>query len=514
MAIVTAGSALPEYQWWPDYFEPNDLAKITSRTATSLRWTNSDGTVVEMRGAGFIYNNGAAIEGTVSSITVKTAGGAGILTFAQVAGDMSNLFSWAFGFDRGDRGRQNGDGFNFLTALLRRNDTINGSNGGDDIVGGRNPGNDIIKGNGGGDFISGDAGRDNIDGGADWDTLTYENSFWDPTAYKGVNINVSAGTAADSWGYTDTIKNFEEFRGSKFRDTITGTAADESMMGLKGRDTLTAGNGWDELLYTRDFRFGGGNGINANLATGIVRDGWGNADTVSGFESVVGTIFNDTFIGGATYVEVRGGDGVDTYAPGAGGMGVLFEYWDPVESGVSINLSLASGQVLNDGFGNVEDLSGVTLISGAELKDTLLGDATRNEFRGNRGNDIINGRAGNDLIEGNGGLDTLTGGAGFDEFHYNRRRGDDPWGDTITDFASGTDKITFYVPDFAGQGMDATLRFNNGNSASGPGSSFFFRASDNGLYWDSDGTGANAAVLVAKLTGVTSLQATDIELFT
>ncbi len=100
---------------------------------------------------------------------------------------------------------------------------------------------------------------------------------------------------------------------------------------------------------------------------------------------------------------------------------------------------------------------------------------------------------------------------GRDEFQYNRRAGQDPWGDTITDFKSGTDRITFEVGDFAG--MDGTLRFVNGSAAGGTGSWFFFNSANKGLFWDADGTGAGEAVLVATLNGVNALATSDIELF-
>ncbi len=168
--------------------------------------------------------------------------------------------------------------------------------------------------------------------------------------------------------------------------------------------------------------------------------------------------------------------------------------------------------MLNDGFGNVETLVSIERIDGNELADNFLGNSLSNDLIGDRGNDILNGKGGDDFIQGDAGQDVLTGGVGNDTFHYDRREGNDPWGDSITDFVSRSDKITIYTPDFAAKGMDATLRFVNGTGAGGTGSWFYFDAASKGLFWDADGSGAGTAVLVATLNGVNALVASDIDL--
>ena len=253
--------------------------------------------------------------------------------------------------------------------------------------------------------------------------------------------------------------------------------------------------------------------IAVDLTAGTIKDGWGNTDTVSGIESVIGTGKADSFIGSAGNDQFLGGDGADTY-DGKGEKNTVNFSWPPAETGAVVNLALQSGQVLNDGFGNVETLVNIQRIDGNELNDNFQGNGLANELIGDLGNDTLNGKGGNDFLQGDAGQDILTGGGGADEFHYEKREGHDPWGDTITDFTSGSDHISFYVPDFAGQGMDATLRFANATHAAGPGSSFYFNSANHGLFWDADGTGAGAAVLVATLNNVNALQASDFELFT
>ena len=510
MTKLTLTNALPENQWWPEYFEPNDISKINSSSATNLRWKNDDGSIVEMKGTGFAFVDGVAVDGVVSSITVKQ-GGNTLMSATKIGKELVDLFDWAFGYEQEGQDRRDGDGFQFITSLLNGNDTIIGSDNGDDIVGGRNPGNDTIDARGGDDFVKGDAGKDSIDGGdGDSDILTYQESFSDPTAFKGITLDVAGGTVADSWGFVDTIKNFEEYRGSRFKDLFIGSDGDERFMGLRGKDDFQGGDGFDSLQYHRDARYGGMNGIVVDLAAGKIADGWGSIDTVSGIEEVGDTIFADQFVGSDSDDFFVAGAGIDTFDGGLGIDEVNCEGAGEQLSGASVDLALASGQIINDGWNNTESVVSIERIDGSDWDDSILGSNDFNVLHGDGGNDTINGRGGSDEIAGNAGQDILTGGSGGDEFRYNRRAGQDPWGDTITDFKSGSDKIDISSGDFAG--MDGILRFVNGNSAGGTGSWFFFNAANDGLFWDADGTAAGAAILVATLTGVNALQASDIVL--
>lgn len=511
MTILTLGAALPDYQWWPDYFEPDDLSLVSITNSTTFQWTNADGSIVTLTGTGFIYADGLPVDGTVSSLTVKTAGGDTLLSATQVNAELTELFDFAFGRPADTNSNMGSDGFGFVTMLLRGNDTINGSANSDDIVGGRNPGNDLINALGGDDYIKGDAGRDTINGGLGYDLLTYTESFWDPTAFRGIVVNVGLQTVLDCWGQTDSILGIESFEGSKYRDTFNGGTGNDVFQGLRGNDSIIGGAGFDEVMYWRDAEFGGQRGIIVDFGAGTIRDGFGNTDTVSGVESVIGTGMADSFTGSANDDQFLGGGGIDTYNGGAGRDSVNFS-WGPATNGAIVNLALVSGQVLNDGFGNIETLVSIERIDGNELGDNFQGNAAANDLVGDRGNDVLNGKGGNDFLQGDQGADTLTGGLGADEFYFEKREGYNPWGDRITDFLSGTDLISIRFGDFAAGGMDGTLRFQNGTAAGGTGSWFYFNTIDKGLYWDGDGTGLGAAVRVATLVGVASLTSSDLAL--
>ena len=200
--------------------------------------------------------------------------------------------------------------------------------------------------------------------------------------------------------------------------------------------------------------------------------------------------------------DIRGGAGRDAV-----------DFWqDNVERGAVVNLARTSGQVRNDGFGNIENLSSIEDLWGTSRADSFTGNTANNSFYGDQGADTLSGGAGEDTLNGGAGRDRLVGGADADVFVFDSWDGSNPFGDTITDFVSGVDRLAFATGDFAG--MDGVLRFQNGTSAGGSGQSwFFFNAANDRLFWDADGTGGTAAVWVATLTGVNSLTAADFDLF-
>jgi Ca2+-binding RTX toxin-like protein len=498
--------------WLGDFFGPDDASKINLRTATTFRYQNSDGTVVTVTGTGFTYVNGVPTGGTISSIVVAD----GATTLVTISGLNTQLYDFyyaAFGWDRDDRPRQNGDGWQTLSVLLAGNDTINGGNGNDDIIAGGNEGNDVIKGNGGDDFINGSRGNDTMNGGTGFDTLSYEDSHFGNGAFRGIVLDVGLGTVTDCWNNKDKISNFEQFRGSRFNDSIKGTVADQEFLGFRGADTIDAGGtsqqDWDQVRYDRDARYGGNFGIDADMSTGKIRDGFGSFDTVTNVELIVGTKFADTFKGGGTNSHgFVGQAGVDSYDGAGADDGI--EFWGNNTAGAVLDMTKATGQIVNDGFGNTETYTGVIeWFWGTGLADNFKGNAAANWLGGGRGNDTISGGGGNDNIRGAEDADRMTGGAGADRFVW-QRENEGFANDVITDFQTGVDDIVFRFNNFTG--MDGTVRFSNSAAATQAGSSFFFNAADQKLYWDSDGTGAGAAIAVVKLTGLTAMAAGDIVL--
>ncbi|WP_349630390.1 VCBS domain-containing protein [Bradyrhizobium canariense] len=103
-----------------------------------------------------------------------------------------------------------------------------------------------------------------------------------------------------------------------------------------------------------------------------------------------------------------------------------------------------AGQIIYAGAGS-------DTVNGTGKADILYGGSGNDTIKGNDGDDAIYGGSGNDTINGNNGNDTITGGFGAD--HLTGSNGSDRFVylfvadsnagqfDTITDFASGSDKI-------------------------------------------------------------------------
>ena len=135
------------------------------------------------------------------------------------------------------------DGFG-NTDTLAGIEMLRGSQFADTLVG--NAGRNIFRGLDGNDTLNGAKGRDEV-------RYDLDEGFG---GTSGVKVNLKTGTATDGFGATDTLKNFEDVRGSDFRDIITGSggrnkldgkAGNDKLTGLGGKDTLIGGNGKDVL---------------------------------------------------------------------------------------------------------------------------------------------------------------------------------------------------------------------------------------------------------------------------
>lgn len=154
--------------------------------------------------------------------------------------------------------------------------------------------------------------------------------------------------------------------------------------------------------------------------------------------------------------------------------------------------------------------AGVKITSGAGA-DTLTGGT---------GADTLIGGAGIDTITGGVGIDTLTGGAGADTFVYGANASAAvstsslAAPDVITDFTSGTDKLSIAQPVSAFLGNFASVASAQAAvAADGRTSLAYFVTSDEQLYVTAANTGiASTTDTVITLTGVTSLVAADLQL--
>ena len=125
---------------------------------------------------------------------------------------------------------------------------------------------------------------------------------------------------------------------------------------------------------------------------------------------------------------------------------------------------------------------------------------------------IILGGVHNDTLAGGGGVDTLTGGGGSDVFQLTEAPVPGNF-DRIVDFQSGLDQIMLSAPGYDALGGDLTADdFFVGARAYTPDQNVIYNAATGQLFWDVDGVGGAAQVLIAVFVGTPALDITDFVL--
>ncbi|QNN64479.1 hypothetical protein H9L12_09130 [Sphingomonas rhizophila] len=177
---------------------------------------------------------------------------------------------------------------------------------------------------------------------------------------------------------------------------------------------LTGGEGVDIADYSTASA-----GVTVNLTVaGAQTTGGAGTDTLSGIESINGSIFADALTGneganslfgmeGADTLHAAGGD--DFLSGGAGddlidgGSGTDTASYTGSVSGVTVSLAKAGAQVT--GGAGTDTLIGIENLIGSSYGDALTGNSLANTLTGNAGDDTIDGGAGADLMVGGTGDD-------------------------------------------------------------------------------------------------------------
>ena len=148
--------------------------------------------------------------------------------------------------------------------------------------------------------------------------------------------------------------------GSAYNDSLTSNAANESLYGGAGNDTLVA--------------------------------------SAAGHDSLDGGTGNDTLMASAA-----GGDTLN------GGTGENMADFSGTSGPVDVNLATGSATLTG---GTADSLSNIEDVTGTGGNDTLVGNSQANQLYGGAGNDTIAGGGGADSIYGGAGNDYITAGAG------------------------------------------------------------------------------------------------------
>jgi Ca2+-binding RTX toxin-like protein len=218
----------------------------------------------------------------------------------------------------------------------------------------------------------------------------------------GVTVNLLAGTASgDSSVGFDTFTGVSRVLGSNSNDTITGDGNNNVIEGLFGNDILDGGGGNDTVSYQRAPGGPGNVGVTVDLSISGVQQNTVQAglDTLSNFENVRGSSFNDTLTGNGNSL-IEGGPGADHIIAFGGSDVASYEH---AASGVTVNLAntaLNTGEALGDTFTSINN------VLGSNFSDHITGNSNANILDGGGGN-------GGDQLTGLGGADTFVFRSGF-----------------------------------------------------------------------------------------------------
>jgi Ca2+-binding RTX toxin-like protein len=387
--------------------------------------------------------------------------------------------------------------------------TLLGQDGNDSLVGNSLP--DLLDGGAGNDTLFGGRADDYVDtliGGAGVDTFVVEPRLFSIQAYDAFS-DFTSGTdkmrldgndfaaTGPSGNFAPNDERFYAAPGATSGHDATDRVVYNTTTGEVFYDDDGSGGGTAQLIaFVDDLAAVDIVVINGAAAGGSVVNGTSGADTLSG------TGGNDTING-------LGGD--DTIIHGSGGTDVI----DGGTGRDSLTFMTATGAVVADFVSGTISGGGPGTASFTNIERLVTGDFN-DRLTGNAAAQNLTARGGADTLEGAAGLDTLWGGAGADIFVFREMGAANA--DRIGDWSSGSDKV--HLDDAAFTAVGATGNFASGDgrfwSAAGATSGHdsndrvIYNTSTGSLYYDGDGSGSGAAQLIATLTGLPGVAASDI----
>jgi Ca2+-binding RTX toxin-like protein len=288
-------------------------------------------------------------------------------------------------------------------------------------------------------------GNNVLNGAGGIDTLSY--AFG---AASGATASLAlAGAQVTGGSGSDTLAGIENLSGTAYADHFTGDAGANALTGAGGNDTLAGGGGDDRLeggagddsmsggdgVDTVSYATGGVNGVVINLTlAGAQANGGFGADTLSGIENVVGTVFadkltgtaganelkthwgNDSLYGGFGSDTMNGGDGADIYSVQDAG-DVIIE--------TNSSASAAESDLVYSYIGHYTLAANVEQGRIMNVTANLTGNARDNLLFASAGANVLDGAAGIDTVSYAFGASSgvtvslgpgvqPTGGSGFD----------------------------------------------------------------------------------------------------
>lgn len=385
------------------------------------------------------------------------------------------------------------------------NDTIIGDAGNNILIGGS--GNDYLDGGNGDDVLKGASGNDvlvydsndtfRIDGGNGHDVLKV-NNVGDDLDLTNLNINDHynritgiEGIDLSIAGSNDLILSSLGLRHlSGTSNSLRVTGSDDDIVSLDFNEWLED----DQVIHNNHEYDVYKNGV----LTLEIQSEIGRIVTGDGYNSVTGTIGDDTLAGTDGADHLIGDSGNDTLQSSRGvdildgGAGI--DIVDYSNSHAAVNIDLSSGKV-GGGTATGDSLSSIENISGSLFGDYLRGNGDTNILFGEAGDDILNGGLGHDILEGGLGADTFL-------FDTDLDSGSNK--DTILDFNKSEDTIALDKSIFSAfetEGAITRKNFVTTNKGVARKDSHYliYNSKTGSLLYDADANGPGVAVEFAVL---------------
>ena len=400
-----------------------------------------------------------------------------------------------------------------------------------------------LAGNGAANVLNGGAGADTMYGGNGDDTYIVDNA-----ADAAIEVNSAGGIdtvqSSVSMGLRANVENLvlggsaltgtgnalaNKMIGNAANNVLDGGAGADILYGGLGDDTYVVGSPKDQVIEgtgaggvdvvqsTVSFALGV-NLENLTLAGAAAVNAAGNALANKLIGNAAANVLNGN--GGADLM--YGGLGNDIYIVDSAGdrviEGAAAGGSDEVRSSVSFTLEsgfenlVLTGLEPIKGIGNalanrITGNAGANALSGMEGDDTLVAGG---------GRDMMNGGAGTDRLYGGAGADTLAGGTGADGFFFDAPLNGGTDVDLIKDFAVADDTIFLDRAVFGGIQMSGELAahaFHAGTAATQDSQRILYDQISGKIFYDADGSGTVAAILVAQVSAGTMLTSADFSAY-
>lgn len=422
-------------------------------------------------------------------------------------------------------------------------DDLYGGDGNDSLVGGLGnsvgTGADNLYGGAGNDSISLGPEATNAYGSAGNDIYYVNFGSVDPRFGTGVIIELAdegidtvyAGFDGVDLSETPNVENivltgidFSAAIGNALANRITGSTAPNIINGGAGADRMEGRGGGDtyyvddlgdlvieatargrDLVYS-SITYVLPSNVEDLWLFGAAIDGTGNAMA----NRLTGNALANTLSGGSGGDRLDGGGGLDTLIGGTGGDTYILDSttvvsgsntWDEI-------VELAGGGV--DTVYASADVGRYTYVLGANVENLVSTGNGVSRLWGNGLANSLTGNANGNVLQGFAGRDTLTGGGQSDTFVF--ATADAASSDTITDFVSGVDQIEISAAGFGGgllAGQSVSLVIGAGPVPTINSAQLLYDNTTGDLFFDRDGTGTAAGVLVATLSGAPTLATSD-----